>query len=417
MTFSRNMSLAAAAFLLWSTAYNLMGPLLPLFARELGASSLQLGLVGAAGTLGAVALVLPISVLSDKLGRRPALLFGWLASAAGLFLMWPARLWTALLPGAFLSMAPVAALPTLNALALDELPPDRRARGFALLYAAAPLGALFGSAVSGLLGSRFGLRTTAAVAGSALLLASLALLPIAEERRQVAGGPPPQEGDQRSKGWIMAFFGVAAAGAFLLMSLPGSFIIPYIKEVSRASLVVAGFSASVLAGSQLGWSVLFSIWPRDSGRLRLGRGRMTLELSRATVQALAVCLVANAFFGLLVPSRWALATLAGLILRGSQFTLQSLGSALLGDVVGSGPNLTTRLTLLSAALGFGAAGAPVVGGWLYGIRPALPFWTTGGAAAVGAGVLWAGLRWLPRTGAGPARPSGTAAATAPATVD
>ena len=405
MSFSRNLSFAAVAFVLWSAAYNLMAPLLPLYARELGASSLQMGLVGGTATLGAVALVLPLSLLSDRFGRRPALLLGWLASAAGLFLMWPARAWSSLLPGAFLSLAPVAALPTLNALALGELPDKQRARGFALLYAAAPSGALVGAAIAGLLGSGFGLRTTILVAGCALVVAALALLPITEGQKSAKGEKPagsarpagsPSPGG-RGQGWMMTVFGIAAGGAIMLIALPGNFIVPYLKEVSHTSLVRAGLAFAVLAAAQLGWSLLFSVWPRDEGKVRLGGGPNTLMLSRSTLKALTVCLAANSLFGLLLPAGWGGATVLALLFRGSQFTLQSLGSALLGDVVSPGPRLATRLTLFSAFLGLGAAGAPVVGGWLYGVDPALPFWVTGGAAAFGTVLLAGGTYWLSRT--------------------
>ncbi len=440
MIFSRNLLLAAVSFFLWSASYNLIAPFLPLLARELGATSVQMGLVGSIGMLGAATLVFPISVLSDRVGRRPALVLGWVASAAGMFIMWPARSWAGLLPGVFLSMAAVAALPTLNALALEELPAPRRARGFALLYAAAPLGTLLGSAVSGFLGTLVGLQASTAVAGACLLGATLVLLPITERRPAGAdetatagaaasgrpggstgpggpGGPGERGGpggsaatDGRQPGGILlALFSVMSAGALFLMGLPGSFIVPYVKEVSRVSLVLAGLAVSVLSGAQLAWSLLFSTWPRFSGRVRVGRGRTELELSRATLQAITVCLAANALFGLLLPSGLAAAAVVALVLRGSQFALQSLGSALMGDVVPVGPGLSTRLTTLSVALGVGAAAAPVAGGWLYGIRPALPFWVMAAAAAVGAVLLAAVNQWLPEAGARAERRSGVAA--------
>jgi hypothetical protein len=76
----------------------------------------------------------------------------------------------------------------------------------------------------------------------------------------------------------------------------------------------------------------------------------------------------------------------------TMYTVQSLGSALLGHAIPDGPGLTTRLTLFSAILGVGAAAAPLTGGWLYGLAPSYPFRATGLAAAAGAVVLLVVLR-------------------------
>lgn len=121
----------------------------------------------------------------------------------------------------------------------------------------------------------------------------------------------------------------------------------------------------------------------------------------AALEALGVCCCANALFGLLLPAGSVVATLVALVLRGSQFTLQSLGSALMGDVVAPGPGLTTRLTAFSAILSLGAVCAPVAGGWLYGLAPAYPFWLTGMSAAAGTVtlVLCVRTRTLPRVAA------------------
>lgn len=51
-------------------------PVLPLFARELGASPAAVGLIVAASTLTGVVLKLPAGVLSDVVGRRTMLLVG-----------------------------------------------------------------------------------------------------------------------------------------------------------------------------------------------------------------------------------------------------------------------------------------------------------------------------------------------------
>lgn len=397
MPFGRNLRYAALAFLLWSLAYNVLASLLPLYARELGAGPLQIGLVGTAGLVGAGVLVFPLSLLADRAGRRAALLTGWTISSAGLFAMAIAQSWTQLLPGAFLAMAAVGGLPTLNALALDELAPEQRARGFSLIYAAAPLGALVGAALGGMLAETASLRTTAWLAGLLALAGVVSLLPIRSTPPALsAGGPTPHAAArQQPRALLLLLFGLLGAGGFLLVALPGSFIVPYLRDVAHQGYLGTGLSSALLAAAQLAWSLLFAFWPHSRRRVTVGSGPSAILLPTATLVAIAVCLAANGLFGLLLPFTSAPTLFLILILRGSQFSLQSLGSALLGEMVAPGPRLTTRLTLMSSLLGAGAAGAPLAGGLLYGYGPAYPFLVSGLAAAGGAAVLLLLCRWLP----------------------
>ena len=73
--------LCAAAFLAYSSYAICRTPLLPLFARELGATAPTVGFVVAASTLTGIVLKLPAGTWSDVLGRRPLLVAGGLVFA------------------------------------------------------------------------------------------------------------------------------------------------------------------------------------------------------------------------------------------------------------------------------------------------------------------------------------------------
>jgi DHA1 family multidrug resistance protein-like MFS transporter len=73
--------LCAAAFLAYSSYAICRTPLLPLFARELGATAPAVGFVVAASTLTGIILKLPAGTWSDVLGRRPLLVAGGLVFA------------------------------------------------------------------------------------------------------------------------------------------------------------------------------------------------------------------------------------------------------------------------------------------------------------------------------------------------
>jgi DHA1 family multidrug resistance protein-like MFS transporter len=73
--------LCVAGFLAYCSYAICRAPLLPLFARNLGADAPTVGFVVAASTLTGILLKLPAGVWSDVLGRRPLLLAGGLVFA------------------------------------------------------------------------------------------------------------------------------------------------------------------------------------------------------------------------------------------------------------------------------------------------------------------------------------------------
>lgn len=435
-----NIGLAGVAFFIWSLAFNLMFPLLPLFAAQLGARGVQVGLVAGTAAAGAALLAFPLSALADWRGQRVALLVGWGVSAAGSLLMASATTWQGLLPGAFFVTGPIAALPTLNALILDAVPPQRRSRVFSLVYGAAPAGLLLGSALGGALAEDFGLAVVVRVAGFGCLVATLGLLWLRGQggvTRELAAGAAvgagpaapvgaavgaaasgaagPEAAGSKAAGPdaaaavralpgkprhvpVLVGLGVLITGAFTVINMPTNFVVPYLHDVGGQSMRAAGLFTSYLAMAQIFWSLVFAVWPRTRGQIRIG----PFDMQVAPLLGIAVALAANCGFGLLMPANGRWAWYAALFLRGSQYSLQALGSALLGDVVSPGAARTTRMTVLGFGVGAGAVLAPVVAGWLYDADPAAPFEVSGITAAVAAAVLAVALTYVRRSQARPA---------------
>jgi MFS family permease len=125
-------------------------PVVPLFARELGASPAAVGLVVAASTLTGVALKFPAGALSDVLGRRAVLLTGVFVFAA--------------LPFAYLAVSGVMMLvlirvvhgsatalfgPVVSATLSDFAPADQRGRWLGVYSTLQGLGQALGPVIAG----------------------------------------------------------------------------------------------------------------------------------------------------------------------------------------------------------------------------------------------------------------------------
>jgi MFS transporter, DHA1 family, multidrug resistance protein len=120
--------LCAAGFVAYCSYAICRAPLLPLLARELGATPPEVGLVVAASTITGVLLKLPAGVWSDILGRRPLLLM-----SAAVFALMPFGYLTIAGLGGLMALrfvhgsATAIMSPVMSATISDVAPADRRA--------------------------------------------------------------------------------------------------------------------------------------------------------------------------------------------------------------------------------------------------------------------------------------------------
>jgi len=375
------------ALLLWSTSFNLTLPFLPLVAEARGATPWQVGLVQGVAFVGAALALIPGGLLADRIGFRLTLLAGWGIGGAGALLLWRGESWQALLPGAFFLLAGAGASPALAALSAALARAGSLRRSVSLVFAAAPGGLLLGSAGAGLISERWGMAALFPAATLVTVVAMLVLLrvpdPQPEHRAHPAG--PKAAAPHTSNFVKLMVLAVPAGIGYLLLSLPGTFLTPYLRDVLHLSLTGTGLTSAVLAIGQLGWSALFAAWPGDLGTVDAGVGRMRLRLSRGTLLALTVCLGANALYGFLLPvAGSAFMAAAVLILRGALVSLQPLGLALVSETTGTGAGLAGRFSVLALIMSLSTSVSPVLAGALYTAHPAYPFYVAGLAAALGA---------------------------------
>lgn len=120
--------LCTGAFLAYCSYAMCRTPLLPLFARELGADAPMVGLVVGASTLTGIFVKLPAGAWSDVLGRRPLLIAGSLVFALMPFLYLGVASLGALIVLRFIHGSATAIFgPVASASISDLAPPQRRA--------------------------------------------------------------------------------------------------------------------------------------------------------------------------------------------------------------------------------------------------------------------------------------------------
>lgn len=144
--------LCGAGFMAYCSYAICRTPLLPLFARELGAGPAQIGFVMGASTLTGIVLKLPAGALSDVLGRRRLLLLGALVFASVPFAYLAASTLLVLVLLRFVHGAATAIFgPVASAALSDIAPPTRRGAWLSTYSTVQGAGQALGPVVAGYL--------------------------------------------------------------------------------------------------------------------------------------------------------------------------------------------------------------------------------------------------------------------------
>jgi MFS family permease len=146
-------------------------PVVPLYARSLGADTAQVGIINSAFFLMAGSLSLPLGILSDRLGRKLLACFGLILLSATSFLLYfsktPAELiWIYLLFGIGLA----AFGPTMMSLVADFSPPTHLGRSYGWYTTALYSGMSFGPALGGGIAQEYGFLQVFLISGLFIFL-------------------------------------------------------------------------------------------------------------------------------------------------------------------------------------------------------------------------------------------------------
>ena len=167
-------------------------PLLPYYATDFGADATTVGLLISAFSLAQLAVAPLWGRVSDRYGRRPAILTGLLVTAAAYVFFAFAESVAALLAARLVQGVGGGTIGVVQAYVADVSSPEQRTKSLGWLSAITSLGAVAGPAVGSLLVSLGGLEFVGlGAAGIALLVAAFAWAYLIESHRLPASGGRP----------------------------------------------------------------------------------------------------------------------------------------------------------------------------------------------------------------------------------
>ncbi len=167
-----------ATILIDFTGFSVLIPVLPLFAERLGATPTQIGLILTIYALAQLLFLPAWGWVSDRIGRRPVLLFSLAGTAASFAMLAAADSIGMIYAARALAGFFAASIGTAQAVVTDVTPRSERARGMGMIGAAFGAGMIVGPVFGGVLahfGEKLPFHAIAVLALGNLVLAWLRL--------------------------------------------------------------------------------------------------------------------------------------------------------------------------------------------------------------------------------------------------
>jgi len=235
------------------TGFSFLFPVIPLYAVELGADVAEAGFVAAITAYVAAFLLVPMGILSDRMGRHRLLVGGLiLFTLAPLLYPLASNSIQLILVRALHGAAAAAFLPAAIALVIDITPAEKRGSAIGWYTASLQLGLMAGPITGGFLLKHFGFDPVfyacAAVSAIALILISVRVNAFVYE-------PAPEMEGASSWSWMKQTLVFAAFMAPMFIAIGSGSIATYvplyneflgIDEVGAGSIITALYASSAI---------------------------------------------------------------------------------------------------------------------------------------------------------------------------
>jgi DHA1 family multidrug resistance protein-like MFS transporter len=357
----------------------MLGFVLPIYGREIGADAVQIGLFFSVFSFAVVLLRPLVGTGLDRYGRRPFVLAGIAGYAGSMFLfgLWN-DVWGVIVARIVQGVASACLWIAVDAIISDVSGSSSRGRSFGGISQASNQGSIIGSLVAILTMGQLGAEVVWSwlFAGYGVAAAAGCFLAWRGLPETYSPGPRTEHRPiSWSRPWVLLLLIAAVTGASGAMI--GPIVLIFLQDRLGASPLIVGlaYMPAALVGALV------------AARL----GALADRFGRKPLMLLGMA--ASAASSFVMPG---LGTVLGLaILQVVVAAAITAGGpanqALVADLTG-GDQRGRAYGLYALAGGLGATVGPLAGGWLYErVSPAAPFYANGIVVAVSALVLWA---WL-----------------------
>lgn len=353
------------SFFFLSLPFFIMGLLLPVYGKELGASAIEIGVIFSAFSVMTILMRPVVGWALDRFGRRPFYISGMFGYALTMVAFaFSDQIWGMVVARLLQGMASAFAWLSASAIIADITGPETRARSFGRLAQASSRGSIIGALVAftlfnsglSLNGWRLSFLTFAAGALVAFLIALRGLQETVPKKTRARPTPIVW-----SRAWTLLMLVTLVTGGSWAMTSP--ILILFLQDRLNAGV-------DVIAWAFLPSGIIWAVLPARLGQMADRFGRKSLMVLGLAVSAIAMFILPTLtnFIGLAILwSVLALSFAAG----------DPAEQALVADLTG-GEQRGRAYGLYVMASDIGAALGPLGGGWLYDtVDPSAPFIANG----------------------------------------
>lgn len=366
--FNRDLKLLFISNFIGAIGDGLYVYLLPLYLRDLQASSAEVGLLYSILTVSMALTIIPGGFFADRFDRKKVMILGWAVWVPIPLMFSVSTNWTQLIPamvlyGFFLSG------PATSAYVMTAARRDKVTITYTTISASWWLGYIFSPGIGGYISTAWSFQAVFLIAFLLYAAATIVLFFIKGQRAQK---PQISMEKTRTRSWSLPYakkiilLSIFFSAVFFFLSLVRPLVVQFFQDVYKFESFQIGLLGSV---GFLG-SAVFSIW---LGRIGDRRGKM--------ISAAIALLVGSLAFALFIVSSNMLLLVAASFLYGTSYMLWSLMGACVGSFTpeesrGKWISLSQMLAISASSI------APFVGGLLYESSPYLPFYLVVGVSPI-----------------------------------
>lgn len=342
--------------------FGIIIPILSLFADELGASSLEIGVLFASYNVMQLLFSPLWGSLSDRFGRKPLISFGLLGFSITFILFGLANSYAEMLVYRILGgIASAAALPTVYAMTADLFAPQEQAKGMGFVGAGIGLSFVFGPVIGGML-SEYGFAVPFFASGGMAFLTFLVVLFVLPESL-----PREKRSAQANRKRTNPF-------SFLFGPLSLLYTILFVVSLAFSGLE-ATFALYIhdlygFTSKDLGY--MFLVMGIISAMVQGGMiGKMVKRLGEPAVLSLGIVLYAIGFFAIPLSGGFWLLTFILCLFGAGQGMIRATATAMITQRTAVGLGVTTGA--ISSMDSLGRIAGPLLGGAVYAFAYSGPF--------------------------------------------
>lgn len=330
-----------------------------IYQRQLGATAFEIGVLAALGMLVATLVMLPGTRLAERRNLRKTIIAGWLLAVPAplCYALAPHWAWTAV--GILFLQLSVFNTPAISVYLTLGIPRDRIAAVMTTVFSAYSLGLIVSNLLTGWLAQMLPLSALFWMSFAFFSLATICIAFLPTKAPRHVAAPRLRYRDLMqypAYRVLLALFALVTAIIFI----PWTFTALYAREAAHVDNVWIGVLMAVL---YLG-SVLIGL---SLGRLRRSLGSVVIVLCfEAAYLVSAILLLASMALPLIG---------VAFFLRGAFWSFRQVMTAVVGEVLPEHA-MARGYGLFAIVTGAVVIAAYPIGGWMYGLHSAMPFWTS-----------------------------------------